>query len=60
MPLAFALVNISGAVAASTAKAPPWVKNCTALNKKYPHGIGKAKARDPLISLQYKRIDCVS
>jgi hypothetical protein len=25
---------------------PPWTKNCTALNKKYPHGIGKAKARD--------------
>jgi excalibur calcium-binding domain-containing protein len=25
---------------------PPWTKNCTALNNKYPHGLGKAKARD--------------
>ena len=25
---------------------PPWTKNCTALNKKYPHGLGRAKARD--------------
>jgi excalibur calcium-binding domain-containing protein len=25
---------------------PPLFKNCTALNKKYPHGVGKAKARD--------------
>jgi hypothetical protein len=25
---------------------PPLYKNCTALNKKYPHGIGKANARD--------------
>jgi excalibur calcium-binding domain-containing protein len=25
---------------------PLWSKNCTALNKKYPHGVGRAKARD--------------
>lgn len=25
---------------------PPLYKNCTALNKKYPHGVGKANARD--------------
>jgi Excalibur calcium-binding domain len=30
----------------SAAKRPPWTKNCTALNKKYPHGLGKAKATD--------------
>jgi hypothetical protein len=28
------------------AKAPPVYKNCTNLNKKYRHGIGKAHARD--------------
>lgn len=25
---------------------PPLYKNCTALNKKYPHGVGKANAKD--------------
>jgi hypothetical protein len=31
---------------AVAAKAPPWVDNCTALNRKYPHGVGKVGARD--------------
>jgi Excalibur calcium-binding domain len=30
----------------ATAKAPPLYKNCTNLNKKYKHGIGRTKARD--------------
>lgn len=34
------------AVGAAGAADPAWTKNCTALNKKYPHGIGKATARD--------------
>lgn len=25
---------------------PGWTKNCTALNKKYPHGLGKKNATD--------------
>ena len=25
---------------------PPLYKNCTAFNKKYPHGVGQLKARD--------------
>jgi hypothetical protein len=50
--LAVALVGAApagaGAVASPTVVAaiPPVYKNCTALNKKYPHGLGKAKARD--------------
>jgi len=32
--------------AAESATKPPWTKNCTALNKKYPHGLGRANARD--------------
>jgi hypothetical protein len=32
--------------ATAVAKTPPLYRNCTALNSKYPHGIGKAKARD--------------
>ena len=33
--------------AVSTANAVPRLyKNCTNFNKKYPHGVGKAKARD--------------
>jgi hypothetical protein len=36
------------AFAAGTADAamPPVYKNCTALNKKYPHGLGRLGARD--------------
>lgn len=30
----------------AAAKAPPVYKNCTNLNKKYPHGIGRANGRD--------------
>lgn len=30
----------------AAAKAPPVYKNCTNLNKKYRHGIGRAKAHD--------------
>jgi hypothetical protein len=39
----------SGALAAgptAAAAMPPLYKNCTAFNKKYPHGVGKLKARD--------------
>lgn len=41
--LAFSLT--AGAYVAD-AKVPAQYKNCTAVNKKYPHGIGKLKARD--------------
>ena len=37
--LAFAAGSADGAI-------PPLYKNCTNLNKRYPHGIGKAHARD--------------
>jgi hypothetical protein len=33
-------------VGAAAARVPPVYKNCAALNKKYPHGIGRAHARD--------------
>lgn len=32
--------------AAADAAAPKLYKNCTNLNKKYPHGLGRANARD--------------
>jgi hypothetical protein len=38
--------SASAALAGTGAKTPRVYKNCTALNAKYPHGIGKAKARD--------------
>lgn len=31
---------------ADAASKPAWTKNCTALHKKYPHGVGKVHARD--------------
>ena len=33
-------------VSAAGARIPPPYKNCTAVNKKYPHGIGRAHAHD--------------
>ncbi|HMS35576.1 MAG TPA: excalibur calcium-binding domain-containing protein [Arachnia sp.] len=33
-------------VSADAAGRPAWTKNCTALNKKYPHGVGKTSAKD--------------
>lgn len=38
-------INEVSSPGASTAM-PAVYKNCTALNKKYPHGLGKLKARD--------------
>jgi Excalibur calcium-binding domain len=32
--------------APTTAKAPKLYQNCTNLNRKYPHGLGRANARD--------------
>lgn len=41
------LVLSAGLLAPSAhAAGPAWTKNCTALNKKYPHGVGKAGAVD--------------
>jgi hypothetical protein len=34
------------AVGPAGAVAPPLFKNCTNLNRKYPHGVGKIGARD--------------
>jgi hypothetical protein len=42
------LLIAAGLIAASAASAaaPALYKNCTALNKKYPHGVGLANAKD--------------
>jgi hypothetical protein len=34
------------ATSAASARIPPLYKNCTNLNKRYPHGLGKLGARD--------------
>lgn len=49
-PLVLALVLLAVSANAATAGAasavaPPW-KNCTQVNKKYPHGVGKVGAHD--------------
>ena len=36
----------SPAAFAAAQRIPPLYRNCTALNKKYPHGLGKVGARD--------------
>ena len=40
------LIAALGASPVAAAKAPLLYKNCTNLNKKYKHGIGRAHARD--------------
>lgn len=35
-----------GILPAKAATKPDWTKNCTQLNKKYPHGVGKNNAVD--------------
>jgi hypothetical protein len=44
--LAFALVAPAAAAVQTTAAMPALYKNCTNLNKKYPHGVGRVGARD--------------
>lgn len=41
-----ALLLAASAVPANAAPAPKTYKNCTELNKVYPHGVGKSGARD--------------
>ena len=43
---AMLLASPASAAIGSAAAAPPLYKNCTNLNKKYPHGLGKVGARD--------------
>jgi hypothetical protein len=38
--------SLTAGVYIADAKVPAQYKNCTAVNKRYPHGIGKLKARD--------------
>jgi hypothetical protein len=46
--LAIGLGLAAPALAAVRASAlrPAWTKNCTALNKRFPHGVGKLRAHD--------------
>ena len=47
LALVLAATAQASSAAVNTAAAIPAVyKNCTNLNKKYPHGIGRANARD--------------
>jgi hypothetical protein len=47
-----AVAVVAGLVSLTTpAEAKPaWTKNCTALNKKFPHGVGRVDARDHVTS----------
>jgi Excalibur calcium-binding domain len=44
--VALSLSAFPAAAIAEVDAAPPLFKNCTNLNKRYPHGIGKVGARD--------------
>jgi len=47
--MGFALANVTLAPA-DAATRPVWTKNCTELNKKFPHGVGKTTAHDHVSS----------
>ena len=40
---------------ASVSAMPPLYKNCTALNRRYPHGVGRASARDKTAASRSRR-----
>lgn len=42
----FAVALIAPNAPAEAASKPAWTKNCTALHKKYPHGVGRVNAKD--------------
>ena len=44
--LVFAAAPSAGATVAVSSAIPAVYKNCTNLNKKYPHGVGRANAKD--------------
>lgn len=46
LALAVAFGTYSGPAPAGIAAAPALYKNCTNLNKRYPHGLGRLGARD--------------
>jgi hypothetical protein len=43
---ALLLASPAGAATSTSAAIPKLFKNCTNLNKKYPHGVGRNNARD--------------
>ena len=47
---ALALAGIAATAAPAQATTYPRYANCTALNAKYPHGVGKTGARDHVTS----------
>ncbi len=56
-----ALAGASVSAQAAGVKVPALYKNCTNLNKKYPHGVGRAKARDKTSGervTNFKRAPC--
>lgn len=48
--LAAATALIAFGATPAHASGPAWTKNCTALNQKYPHGIGRSGAHDHVSS----------
>jgi hypothetical protein len=44
--VAFAVAGAPQAASGTAARAPQMYRNCTALNKVYPHGLGKLNAHD--------------
>jgi hypothetical protein len=44
--VASAVVALASAISTPAHAAVPWWKSCSALHKRYPHGIGKLGARD--------------
>jgi Excalibur calcium-binding domain len=44
--LMLAVIVALAVIDTAASRVPPLYKNCTALNKTYPHGLGKAGARD--------------
>jgi hypothetical protein len=46
LALALALAGSAFATVQRVSAGPAWTKNCTALHKRFPHGVGKLSAHD--------------
>ena len=49
-----ALLAALVAVDVAAARVPPLYRNCTSLNKRYPHGLGKTTARDKTAGVPFR------
>ncbi|AZZ40804.1 calcium-binding protein [Acidipropionibacterium jensenii] len=49
------LTGVSTTSSSAATRAPSWTRNCSTVNKAYPHGVGRAKAKDRVVGRAKRR-----